>query len=193
MTNATQDSPAIRFLRMVWDHAQESTGHSWLKLNHALYRTLELAIKSGMTFEVDDFKRIYIEFDAGYWIGETGMERMYQTAVLYRHNTAWAAIERYLGRKPFIVKGASLHVNTGDGPAGHGLPRLVEGAEFDWNGERVKVTSFRDPKYFNAMTYLPYGSAEKATRYKITHADIHAEQKRQREEKKAFAKKVAGR
>lgn len=176
------DSTAIRFLRMVWDHSHESTSHAWLKLNHALYETFSLAIRCGMDFDLDDFNRIFREFRAGYWIGANGMESMYRTAVIYRHNGAWKAIEHRLGRKPFIVKGAWLDIRTGDGPCGEGLARLVEGAMFKWHGEIVKVTSFRDPDYFNAMTLRPYNSTAAATRYKITHADIREERKRQREE-----------
>ena len=78
----------------------------------------------------------------GYWCGD--LEYFYREAVLYRNNSAYQAFESYQGRDPFIWKDASLSVNTGDGPAGQGLERLVVGSRFQWMGEAVHVTSFRD-------------------------------------------------
>ena len=180
------DSAAIQLLQMVWEHKQEATGHSWLKLNHAMRDALELAVKSGMRFNENDFIRIFGDFRASYWVGADS-EWFYNLAVLYRNTSAWRAYEKYAGRTPFIVAGASISVNTGDGPAGQGLARLIVGAWFKWASERVRVNSFNDPQgYFNACSYTrkpwscgtpPRGEDKVLNRYRITHADLKAAKK----------------
>ncbi len=191
-TPETKDSTAVEFLQFVWDHVQETTGHSWLKLNHHMSDALSLAIKAGMKFDEDDWTSME-RFRTGYW---RYTENCYRDAVLYRNSSAWKAIEKRLKRKPFIVSGASLHVNTGDGPAGSGLARLIIGAEFQWDGNRrVTVTSINDDKgYVVACVYGNYAESidpcptckrdrrnsyeRKVTKqYKITHADLAAAKK----------------
>lgn len=184
-------SPAIQLLQQVWDHCQEATGHSWLKLNHAMADTLALAIRAGMRFDPDDFGVIARHYRPGYWLQT---EKAYSLAVLYRNASAYHAFEAHWERKPFIVKGASIHTHTGDGPCGQGLARLIVGAEFSWNGERVKVTSFHDGNdpYFVACSYrlegeyqqckecrrqIAYPESKLAKRYTITHADLRAAKK----------------
>lgn len=135
------DSAPIQFLAHIWKHMQAATGHSWLKVNHAMADALDLAIRSGMKFALDDFGEIAKRFRSGYW---HHAENSYRTAVLYRNVSAYLALEKDLGRKPFIVKGASISTHTGDGPCGQGLARLIMGAQFTWNGECVTVTSFND-------------------------------------------------
>lgn len=186
------DSPAVEFIQYVWSHAQKATGHSWLKLNHALRHTLDLAIKSGMRFYPDDFEKIAKRFRSGYWIG-ADPEWVYTTAVLYRNSSAYQSWEHHRGRKPFIFS-ASISTDTGDGPCGQGLARLVVNAEFKWKGLRVKVTSFNDEKgYVNAACYdgpeaegvkcpacdryTTYPERTPGRRFKITHADIRAAKK----------------
>jgi hypothetical protein len=139
-----------------------------------------------MRFDIDDFRYFQEHFQFHYW--GRFIESFYRDAVLYRNASAYHAYEQYRGRTPFIVKGASITVHTGDGPAGHGLARLIEGSEFQWNGEKVKVTSFNDDKgYINACSFVRDGDDERcqqcrrftsyakekvANRYKITHQNI---------------------
>lgn len=137
-----EDSSPIHLLQNIWDNAQISTAHSWLKLNHALRAGLELAVTSGMKFELGDLKKISDRFRPGYWVGD--YEWFYRAAVLYRNNSAWKEFEAYCGRKPFIIKGASITTHTGDGPCGGGLSRLIVGARFPWAGGAATVTSFND-------------------------------------------------
>lgn len=158
------DSSAVQLLQMVWKHSQSATGHSWLKLNHAMAAALNLAIRSGMEFSVGDFEEIAKRFRSGYWHSP---ENSYRTAVLYRNSSAYLALENRLGRKPFIVKGASISTHTGDGPCGQGLARLILGAEFVWSRERVTVTSFNDKaQSFVACSYsrTEYDTCEKCGR-----------------------------
>lgn len=204
-------SAPIELLQQVWGHCQQATSHSWLKLNHAMRETLSLAVRAGMRFDEDDFSRLFRNsrdggFRAGYWIG-ADTEWFYRLAVLYRNASAWRTYEKYHGRKPFIVKGASisgLYEFTkdafGDGPCGEGLARLIVGAEFQWNGERVRVNSFHDGGgYFNAASYTrkpsitcPHchgcsggGGEEIRNRYRITHADLWEARKEMRKRAEA--------
>lgn len=186
MEDNTNDSPAVQFLQMMWRHVQGATSHSWLKLNHAMADALRLAIKGGMRFNVDDFEEIAKRFRSGYWIGDG--ESFYSLAVLYRNSSAYLAYESANRRKPFIVKSASIAVNTGDGPAGNGLARLIIGARFKWAGEDVRVTSFNDQRQtLTACSYKQDGKRELCakcsrvtswprevikSRYTISHADI---------------------
>ena len=185
-------SKGLQLLSLIWENAQTATGHSWLKLNHALGETLSLAIRAGFKFDLGDWKAME-RFRPGYW---RYIENNYRDAVVYRNASAYQAIEEHLGRKPFIVKGASIDLHTGDGPCGEGLARLIIGAQFDWDGRRVKVTSIENA-HVVACAYPPWTHADSdpcptcdrsrkyqsssdykpLKRYKITHADIAAAKK----------------
>ena len=188
-------SAPLKLLTMVWNHMHDSTSHSWLKWNHSMADALRLAIRSGMRFDLDDFDFMKKTFRTGYWLP---WEEIYSTAVLYRNNSAYLAIEKALDRKPFIVKGASININTGDGPAGNGLARLIVGARFTWNGEAVKVTSFKNRDTVIACSYTsePGTSCPRCERcyscganprpkithlYEISHARLRASNKPKRQ------------
>ncbi len=180
MNKQPNDSPAIQLLRLVWDHVQESSPPSWLKWNHAMRCALELAIKSGMRFGMTDFGIIADCFWPGYWWGDS--EWIYATAVLYRNNSAWKAYESYRGRQPFIVAGARLrNFMNGDGPSGHGLTRLVVGAEFKRDGEDLEVASFNDSDA--TLTACSYTERDKnyqrtiKRRYKLTPQTVKGTKK----------------
>lgn len=195
------DSPAIRMLTVIWQNSQEATGHSWLRLNQAMRGGLMLAVEAGLTFEVGDLAECGKRFNAGYWFGEN-IEDFYRRAVCYGNSSAWKCYEEWAQRKPFILAGARVHANYGGGRMGESLARLVEGAEFVWNGERVKVSSFNDKNgSFTACsyTYEPGVNCEKCNRltaypeskllhrYTITHAMLAEEKKRTKADKKAKA------
>lgn len=188
----TNLSSPMQLLTLVWENKQKATGHSWLKINHAMSEALSLAIRSGMEFGIDDFAAMELPFRSGYW---RYLENNYRDAVLYRNSSAWKAIENRLERTPFIVKGASISTHTGDGPVGQGLARIIIGAEFVWDGKRVKVTSINDEKgYIVACAHgnwtkadgypcptckrdRKYPERKVTSQYKITHADIKASKK----------------
>jgi len=181
------ESPAMQLLRLVWEHVQEATGHSWLRLNQAMRSAIFLAVEAGMRFGPDDLTDANLcGFRPGYWFDG---EMFYGRAVAYRNASAWQAYEKAHGRKPFIIKGAKLpdaH-NYGAGRMDGDLPRLVIGAEFQWKGEKLSVTSFNDRELcFMACSYTrtpnefcekcgrctSSGTAKLLRRYTITHADI---------------------
>lgn len=186
-----KQSAPMQLLTLVWENKQKATGHSWLKINHAMSNALQLSIRSGMEFAIDDFSAME-SFRTGYW---RYIETNYRDAVLYRNASAWKAIEKRLDRTPFIVKGASISVHTGDGPVGQGLARIIVGAQFAWGGKLVTATSINDAKgYIVACAYENWieGSGDPCptcnrdrknrerkvtSQHKITHTDIKAARK----------------
>lgn len=48
-------SAPIRLLDITWGSTNDSTAHSWERLNHAMHSALKLAIGAGFKFEPDDF------------------------------------------------------------------------------------------------------------------------------------------
>lgn len=176
MEYSADHSPAVHLLGVLWNNSQKETNHSWLRLNQAMRGGLMLAVEAGLRFDLGDLNLCLKEFRAGYWFGEN-IEDFYRRAVCYGNASAWKCYEEYAGRKPFIVSGASVHANYGGGRMGEGISRLVEGAEFSWNGEKVKVTSFNDEAgSFVACSYVwgkgKYPKQKLLHRYTITHADL---------------------
>jgi hypothetical protein len=169
-----KDSPVLQFMQIAWDNAQRGTSHSWLRLNQGLRAALFLTVEMGFEWENGDYNEAMKRFNGGYWIGAEGFEMLYRTAVLYRNASAWQCLEAHANRKPFILKGARLHIH---GNMGNGLARLVVGADFLWNGERVTVTSFNDEK--GQVLACSYGKDSRKVKavYKITHADLKAAKK----------------
>ena len=205
-TKEPPPSAAIQFLQVLWDHRQEETGHSWLRLNQSMRSGLMLAVEMGLHFDEGDLSKCHNLFRAGYWFGDN-IEDFYRRAVLYGNASAWKCYEHYADRVPFIwLKARARHHNYDGGRMGESLARLVEGANFIWEGESVTVTSFNDqadPKYFNACSYKVedteqhcdtcgnrvsgYRNEKISKRYRITHADLKDAKAAIRKAKKAAA------
>jgi hypothetical protein len=182
-----KNSAALALIAMLWDHRQEATGHSWLRMNQGLREGLFLAVKLGLEFHENDIVEISKRFRGGYWFGDN-FESLYTCAVVYGNRSAWKAYETYANRTPFIWKPAILRTTCGGGGQGINNPaRLTEGCQLDWKGERVTVTSFNDEKgYLVAQSYTqPDGEECEACgrqktwpkekilhRYTLTHADL---------------------
>lgn len=105
-------SPAFRFLQHLWSNSQEATGHSWTRLNGAMYEGVNLAIKAGLFFDANDFERIHKSFRGEYWFGEQNGEGWYSTAIKYANDSACQAIEHWHRRKPIIFDGQRISVGT---------------------------------------------------------------------------------
>ncbi|RTL06417.1 hypothetical protein EKK58_05550 [Candidatus Dependentiae bacterium] len=126
-------SAAMVFLQHLWDNSQKATGHSWTRLNTAMYRAVTLAIEAGLFFDIDDFDLIYKEFRGGYWFGEQNGEGWYGTAIEYSNESACLALEKMFGRKPIVFDGR----------------RIAVGTQIWWPEREVPggaVTSFKDDK-----------------------------------------------
>lgn len=122
-------SPALSFVGMIWDLAQQETGHSWTRFNGSLRQALMNAIEAGLIFHDDDFKFMADHWRAGYWFGQDNAglgEGIYARAVKYRNFQACRSFEKWIGREPFIFDGERLSV----------------GSDVDIPGGRWEVTSF---------------------------------------------------
>ena len=181
-------SGAIELIDICWRHNQEVIGHSWQRMNGTMRQALMLAVESGMRFGIDDIRVIYKEYRGGYWMGD--LEGFYRQAGFYRNPSAWQAFEAYQKRKPFLWKPAVVksYLDRGHGQDAN-PPRLVVGAEFEWKGEKVNVTSFHDgdDPYLTACSREKVGGYESCEkcgrissyprdvfkrRHKITHLDL---------------------
>ena len=187
-----KESAAVQLMAHLWDHRQEATGHSWLRMNQGLHEGLMLAVKLGLEFHENDLHTIASRFRGGYWFGSE-FESFYTCAVVYSNRSAWKAYEVYRDRTPFIWKPASLRDRWGGGGQGiNNPPRLTVGCEFSWKGEKVTVTSFNDEKkYLVAQSYtrgegkdckychhtVEWAKDKILHRYTITHDDLKATKK----------------
>jgi hypothetical protein len=201
VTGESPISPALTLLDHVWGSQGKTTGHghSWRRLNAAMQSALRLAIESGMEFGEDDFAVIRREYGPEYWLH---IENCYAMAIDAQHGpnpSAYQAIEKHLGRKPFVIQVRSSSTKQ---------VRLHEGARFYWHEDMkkevfVKVTSFGEvEREINgiktkapcviACSYKERSGtgyeADKIDRmFKITHEDIKTYHKAIREQKKSKA------
>jgi hypothetical protein len=163
-----QASSAMQLVRMVWRHNREATGHSWTKLNGSMYDAVDLAIKAGMEFALDDFITMSTTMRIGYWCGDDMGEGWYTRAIAYNHSSAYRAYEAWRKRRPFIFEGDRLHVGT----------------QIFWKGEHWEVSSFADNQSYATIVqreyvrpdpkYPAYEKVKIKRRAKLTHADIRA-------------------
>jgi hypothetical protein len=139
-----------------------------------------LLITSGFKFAVDDLVKLKKDNDTsgcGYssrWHEPGGGH--YSLAVRWGNLSFAYAYEKLVGRIPFIGTGLSYddypYVRGGTTSKMQG--RVVGGCEFMWEGEKVKVTTFRDDEhYLIACAYHPradgYTPNKIKRRFKITH------------------------
>lgn len=191
ITSKPKQSSAYALMAHIWQCSLKATGHSWERLNHAMYDALKLAINAGLIFGPDDFAKIMHDFDGGYWILDGGGEWCYSMAVQTGNLSAAQAFEHWKKRKPFIAD--DVDYDAGDDRGKHGSygrqrERLAVGFKFPWKEHKAKVTSFGDDgTYLMACTYRPRKEGEYtekiARRFRITIADIRAERKERKERK----------
>lgn len=190
-------SAVIKLLDLVWGQTNSAVSHSWERLNHSMRAALELTVGAGFSFHEDDMKAIATSqpYRFGYWSGESS-EWIYALAVGVENTSAIASYEKWQGRKAFIMDDVRFQTNeryTHGGRMNRQKCRLVVGAEFDWKGQRVTVTSFAaDQSYVTACSYKPREKGEYANkidkRFKITRDDILADRADRKERKELLAK-----
>ena len=180
-----QLSPAIQLIDLVWEKSFQCMPHSWERFNAAMQDALRLAIKSGMVFELNDFKYISDNYRFGYWAGNDGHmqgERYYTEAVIKNNTKAVQSFEAWKKRKPFIFRDVGSDFGYGDMDERKSC-RLFVGSKFKWKSEKVKVTSFsEDGKYVVACSHKDkqkddYSPVEVKHIYKISNADLRKELK----------------
>lgn len=158
------DSPALAFVRHLYDHAQCATGHSWTRLNAALFGAVKVAIEGGLEFAEGDFSAFYSEFNASYWLG-TPPDGFYSAACKYGNISAAKSYEKAFIIEPYILEGQRVYV----------------GRSFIWNGQHVRCTSISKDGLI-ACSYKDRKDGEYGDkidrRYTILNADMAAEDKR---------------
>jgi hypothetical protein len=178
-------SPAIKLLELVWNGVSDNKEMwSWLRLNSSMHEALNLAISSGLKFELGDFDYIASQFRWGWWSGDG--EGFYYQAVEQNNTSAIKSLEAHWKRKPFIANDIHYRVHSTTVIRKRG--RLVVNAEFHWQGLWAKVTSFTDDKEaIIACTYKPrnpdkYEPDKIDRRFRITHVELKAAFKAKKED-----------
>lgn len=163
-TQEPADSPALAFVRHLYRHGQGATGHSWVRLNAALFGAVSVAIEGGLEFAERDFAEFYSRFKGAYWLG-TPPDRFYSTACEYGNISAAKSYEAAMGFKPYTLEGQRVYV----------------GRRFTWNEQSVRCTSIgRDGLV--ACSYKERKKGEYGDkidrRYTISNEEMAAEDKR---------------
>lgn len=166
-TKTDYESPALNFLQIGWDAIPR---RSWRNRNAAMQGMVDIAISSGMEFHPDDFKEIYSRFNARYWIGQSyeGSYALACNAKSGANLSASIAWETYLGRPAVLW---SERTRTPE--------RLYVGAEFNWEGMRLTVTSM-EKSHLIGCTYHRYkheGERKIKNRVRVTYEAIQAVRK----------------
>jgi hypothetical protein len=172
-----EKSAALRFVTLAWECLPHG---SWRRLNSAMFRTLKTAILGGMHFEPGDVTAIYKAFNAAHWIGEAD-EVLYAMACAGESGAnvpAAMAWEAHFGRPAYLW---AEKTKTPE--------RLHVGAEFTWQGQLVKVTSFDESgTYLTACSYKDRGRIDR--RFKVTHAELVARRKDYDDRRRAMQRQL---
>lgn len=178
-------SSAIQLLDLVWANCNQATAHSWERLNHSMRDALSLAIGAGFTFAPGDMAHVFANYRSGYWLSDSD-EWIYSLAIGVENSTAYQSYEAAKEREPFLADDVRFSCHGGythGSSVNRTRERLSVGAEFDWKGQKLTVTSFAaDQSYVNACSYKGQQYPRKIDkRFKITRADLLAERKERKE------------
>jgi len=126
-------STAYTLINYVWKHNCKEVRHSWRTVNDSMQTAVSLAISAGLTFDPDDFGRIYDGMRGGYWFGQYDCgamgEGFYVEACKEGNISACKSFEAWKERPPFVFGGKRLYI----------------GAELAWGDAKyLKVTSFAE-------------------------------------------------
>lgn len=164
ITQEPADSPALAFVRHLYRHGQGATGHSWVRLNAALFGAASVAIEGGLEFAEGDFAEFYSRFKGAYWLG-TPPDHFYSIACEYGNISAAKSYEAAMGFKPYILEGQRVYV----------------GRRFTWKDQNVSCTSIGKDGLI-ACSYKPgkEGTYSKKIdrRYTISNDEMAVEDKR---------------
>lgn len=171
-------SPTIHLLDHCW---KQTNRRSWEQLNHVMSAALNLAVQSGMDFNLADFGHIEKNYRPGYWLY---IESVYALAIFTENKSAIDSIEKHLERPAIIADEVSARVYQSYAMHGDNLyrnrERLFVGAKFRYGNHMPTVTSFKNG-YAVACTYKPSPSSGYSgkinKRFKITRELIIADRK----------------
>lgn len=181
-------SEAMTLLTHIWKCALRVKPFSDRRLSATMDDALELAIKGGLKFALEDCADISKTFKvgAGYFTEQflSFGDGFYTKAVISKNMSACHTFEHCKGRKPFMMTRVDHPTYYVSGIFDWTRPRdrLALGSKFIWQGERVTVTSFDDKNgKVIACSYKPQKRDEKgyiseplkiAHIYKLTHKDL---------------------
>jgi hypothetical protein len=162
---------------VIWEQGYQMH-RSRLRVDHCAQDVVELCIKYGIQFHLDDFKEMTI--GGGYYCHGFSNEKFYAIACgcdKENYNmSACLAMENYWGRKPFLIREVRF------GCVNKTPERVYVGRWFSWSEDGktsilLKCTSFNDKKnYLNACQYKNDQGTEynekPMRQFKITHKDI---------------------
>lgn len=161
MSKENEISPAVQLYRVAVENKGFQQGRSRLRGIHARDEIVMYAVKYGLQFFEDDFSKLTYPGEGAYAIA-CGSEREFE------NRSACLAIEKYLERKPFLLRDPDNKTPT----------RMYYGRWFKWfGGDYLTCTSFNDKKkYFTACRYKNNRCREYNEHpdrvFKITHEDI---------------------
>lgn len=161
----SKETPVYYMVGTLYRESLAATGHSWMRLNGALFKLVNILIDAGVAFAEDDISRVRKDFAGEHWFGVDGPESWYAAAVDVGNLSACTAIEHYLERPRWRIDGAILCV----------------GASIKWDGRDCKVTSLGADSVI-ACSYKAKATRDKIERrYTITAEDIKAAAKASRD------------
>lgn len=137
----------------------------------AVYSAFLAAIEHGARFDVEDVRDVGRAYRVHWGADCVALENLYERSVKAGHESAQRSIERALGRRPWRAHGATF----------------ARGTVFQWEGLRVRVTSFDGDEAVVACAYERTAPKKKpcgcpnwsndeklARRFKITRAAFEA-------------------
>lgn len=164
VSSAKTDSPALAFVRHLYENAQRATNHSWVRLNAALFGAVKVAIEGGLEFAEGDFSALYKEFGGAHWLG-TPPDGFYSVACEFDNISAAKSFESAMGFSPYVLEGQRVYV----------------GRRFTWNDQNVRCTSIGKDGLV-ACSYKDRKEGEYGDkidrRYTISNEEMAAEDKR---------------
>jgi hypothetical protein len=173
------DSTALALIRNVWTGYGQAARVPRRDVGSIMHRALDLAIRSGLTFDREDFVRMGKEL--GGWSWGCTSEGVYSMAC-NRHVGACRAFEFCKGRPPFVLGGNRLHVDS----ALHweGISRYAKVTSFADDGQSLTVCSYEpkneQTKALYAIAGKPYGRTKIERRVKLTIGQIRAAERKNR-------------
>lgn len=175
---ATRESPAYVLVAHVWENADCSAwvGHKADGLNQVMASAVGLAIRAGLRFVLDDFRRFFERFRGAYWFGASNGghsgEGFYSAAVECGNGSACEAFETFAERPAWRDANSA---------------RVCIGSALEWNGERCTLTSIRADR-IGLCSYKSYG--EVLHRYGVSVEEWREEMKARRARRKKKSQKA---
>lgn len=151
MTKKKKATNVTKFVDLAWENAGGDP-FSWEAYNHQVRWTVEIAV-SGFVWKPRDMDAVMAHRNSRYSIykclGESGVESLYALAVTSDNASAIREIERYAGFEPVIADNVTAQARNHGSQFTRTRSRIFVGAEFSFDGKRLRVNSRKDSGRFN--------------------------------------------